>query len=627
MNDLSRSPLNFTLATLAQRSLEDLADKDGMSSFDGTEKHPLTKLLDQLVAAPSRDDADLVAAMPHLALNTVDLVLLSLMIEVETSPDVSARVASLQQGEDALRPTPVLLARVASLLGDPRTPASVLGGQLFRHQILATMPSRKPLALAPLAVADSVLSVLGLPSTGALLSLNRSQSGVPESYRQSADLIARGLNQSWVCLVIRGQAVGDRRKMACALVEALKRQAMIIPEERRGDPTLGAALMLGQKVAVEEVEGPPGHRVKLARLPGYCLPRIALTSPDTRLDVEGFEVVDVDIPTLPDHERSAIWYGVLGECGGHLPPPPVPGPSTLSAIATRLVHEPSQIGGYRRAAAVEARSLMAPYGQEVSAVVDDAALVTSSRVRGELELLLARCRQRFRDRSDLGPAFHARGPDLGVRALFSGTSGGGKTLACAWLATQLDMPLFKVDLASVVSKYIGETEENLARILDRAEEADVMLLFDEADALFGARTETKDSSDRFANNQTNFLLSRIEAHSGIVLLTTNARQRIDTAFARRIDQVIEMPSPEARQRRALWLAHLGKTTEIRSSELTRLANAADISGGHIRAITNSASVLAMSEDRAIRFADVQTALKLHYRGIGRAVPSGLEPKR
>ena len=144
-----------------------------------------------------------------------------------------------------------------------------------------------------------------------------------------------------------------------------------------------------------------------------------------------------------------------------------------------------------------------------------------------------------------------------MRALFTGPSGTGKTLAALWLANRLGLPLYRVDLAAVTSKYIGETEKNLATLLARAEASEVVLLFDEADALFGKRTEIRDSNDRFANAQTNYLLQRIETYDGIVLLTSNSRARFDPAFARRIDMMLELQLPGPAERRDLWRAHLG----------------------------------------------------------------------
>ena len=154
--------------------------------------------------------------------------------------------------------------------------------------------------------------------------------------------------------------------------------------------------------------------------------------------------------------------------------------------------------------------------------VPDTALVLPTALRDELERVLVRCRLRDRLAEGLGVASRTR-YHPGVRALFVGPSGTGKTLAAGWLATRLGMPLYRVDLAAVTSKYIGETEKNLAELIARAEHAEVILLFDEADSLFGKRTDVKDSNDRFANQQTNYLLQRIETYDGIALSTSNSR--------------------------------------------------------------------------------------------------------
>src|SRR5207342_3438730 len=164
--------------------------------------------------------------------------------------------------------------------------------------------------------------------------------------------------------------------------------------------------------------------------------------------------------------------------------------------------------------------------QPIADPVGDDALVAPAALRKELEALAARCRTRDTLTDALGPAARAR-YHPGVRALFVGPSGTGKTLAAGWLATRLALPLYRVDLAAVTSKYIGETEKNLAELIARAEHAEIALLFDEADSLFGKRTDIKDSNDRFANAQTNYLLQRIEIFDGIAILTSNSRARFD----------------------------------------------------------------------------------------------------
>ena len=243
-------------------------------------------------------------------------------------------------------------------------------------------------------------------------------------------------------------------------------------------------------------------------------------------------------------------------------------------------------------------------------------------VRSELESLTARCLGRDALVDGLGPASRARYRP-GVRALFVGPSGTGKTLAAAWLATRLGLPIYRVDLASVTSKYIGETEKNLAQLFARAEHAEVVLLFDEADSLFGKRTDVNDANDRFANGQTNYLLSRIESYEGIAILTSNSRSRFDSAFTRRLDTIIEFPSPGPEERRALWIAHLGEGHGLAPQELNQLAATVDLAGGHVRNAVLAAAAAAHAARRTLTCSDLVRGIAAEYRKLGRQMPAAL----
>ena len=175
----------------------------------------------------------------------------------------------------------------------------------------------------------------------------------------------------------------------------------------------------------------------------------------------------------------------------------------------------------------------------------------------------------------------------------------------------------------MTSKYIGETEKNLAELFARAEHAEVVLLFDEADSLFGKRTDVKDSNDRFANQQTNYLLQRIESFDGIALLTSNSRSRFDAAFTRRLDAIIEFPLPRPEERRALWLAHLGEHHRLDVGEINRIAASCDLAGGHIRSAVLAAAALAGVRGDAVGYEDVVVAVEAEYRKLGKAVPGEL----
>lgn len=178
-------------------------------------------------------------------------------------------------------------------------------------------------------------------------------------------------------------------------------------------------------------------------------------------------------------------------------------------------------------------------------------------------------------------------------------------------------------MASVTSKYIGETEKNLAQLFAAAEYSDVILLFDEADALFGKRTEVKNANDRFANAQTNYLLQRIETFDGIAILTSNSRSRFDSAFARRLDLVIEFPQPLPAERKALWHAHLGDGHALGQAELNQLAAGCELAGGHVRNAVLWAAAQARAGQRDIAYDDLAEGIAAEYRKLGKPCPPGL----
>jgi SpoVK/Ycf46/Vps4 family AAA+-type ATPase len=208
----------------------------------------------------------------------------------------------------------------------------------------------------------------------------------------------------------------------------------------------------------------------------------------------------------------------------------------------------------------------------------------------------------------------ARG--LGITALFAGESGTGKTLAAEVVARELRLDLFRIDLSGVVSKYIGETEKNLRRVFDAAEEAGAVLLFDEADALFGKRSEVKDSHDRHANIEVAYLLQRMEAYPGLAVLTTNLRDALDTAFLRRIRFIIQFPFPDAAQRELIWRRVFPPgvpTKGLLWGELARL----NVAGGNIRNIALNAAFFAAEEGKAVRMTHLLRAARAEYDKLQR----------
>jgi hypothetical protein len=207
---------------------------------------------------------------------------------------------------------------------------------------------------------------------------------------------------------------------------------------------------------------------------------------------------------------------------------------------------------------------------------------------------------------------------LGISALFAGASGTGKTMAAEVLARTLRLDLYRIDLSAVVSKYIGETEKNLRRIFDAAETGGVVLLFDEADALFGKRSQVKDSHDRYANIEVSYLLQRMEAYRGLAILTTNMKDALDNAFLRRLRFVVQFPFPDAEQRAEIWRNVFPRETPTADLELAKLARL-NIAGGNIRNIALNAAFLAADAGEKVSMAHLLRATEREYAKLERTL--------
>jgi winged helix domain-containing protein/ATPase family protein associated with various cellular activities (AAA) len=214
----------------------------------------------------------------------------------------------------------------------------------------------------------------------------------------------------------------------------------------------------------------------------------------------------------------------------------------------------------------------------------------------------------------------------GVSALFSGPPGTGKTLAVEVIGRELELDVYKVDLSGVVSKFVGETEKNLARVFDEVEASDAILFFDEADALFGKRTKVSDAHDRYANVETAYLLQRLESHDGLVVLATNLRENMDEAFARRIRFTVDFPFPDAASRRRIWARHIPPEAPVDPAlDLDRLAAQLKIAGGSIRNIVLNAAFLAADNGQRIEQRHVMHATRREYEKLGKQL-GDLDPE-
>jgi hypothetical protein len=253
----------------------------------------------------------------------------------------------------------------------------------------------------------------------------------------------------------------------------------------------------------------------------------------------------------------------------------------------------------------QARPRLEELAQRIEPAAGWDALVLPEPQLAILHQLAAQVRQRIRVYADWG--FGAQGQrGLGISALFFGESGVGKTMACEVLAKELALDLYRIDLSSVVSKYIGETEKNLRRVFDAAEDSGAILLFDEADALFGKRSEVKDSHDRYANIEVGYLLQRMEAYRGLAVLTTNQRAALDPAFLRRLRFVVQFPFPDLAQREAIWRRVFPEAMPRGVLDYARLARL-PMAGGQIRNIALNAAFLAADADQPLAMAHLARA--------------------
>ena len=207
----------------------------------------------------------------------------------------------------------------------------------------------------------------------------------------------------------------------------------------------------------------------------------------------------------------------------------------------------------------------------------------------------------------------------GINVLFSGPPGTGKTMAADVLAGALGVDLYKIDLSVVVSKYIGETEKNLSRIFTEARTSNAILFFDEADALFGRRTQVRDAHDRYANVETSFLLQRMEEYDGLVILATNMRQNMDEAFVRRLHFMVEVPLPGAADRRRIWEQIWPSSTPRDDLDLEFLAERIEVAGGNIRNIALSSAFLAAADGGIVGMRHVVAAVRREYQKIGKVL--------
>jgi hypothetical protein len=535
---------------------------------------------------------------------------------------------------------PTLRLALAAL-DEPRWEALTRDAPLRRYELIEGAPSMS-LVDAPYRVAERVLhELLGIPARDEALRavLAPCEPGALLTPANEATLAALadawgGRDRSWPAIVLSGADVAAKRAIAARLadgcgldlrrVDAAALGADVRERERTARLCEREAALTGFALLVElddDLE-PPERRCALHWLDELRAATIVCVRERVRLTRRAVRHAEVERPS-PADQRS-LWHGALGERGaalnGQLDRVVSHFALDTDAVARigAALGDTTPISGEAlwQSARHDARSSLDALAERLPQRCGWDSLVLPEQQMDALREMVAHVRQRSRVYEQWGFARDGRG--LGASALFVGPSGTGKSLAAEVIANELGLDAYRVDLSAVVSKYIGETEKNLRRVFDAAESGGAVLLFDEADALFGKRTEVRDSHDRYANIEVSYLLQRMESYRGLAILTSNFKNAIDDAFLRRLRFVIEFPFPDAVQRAAIWSTMFPAEMPRRELAFDRLAQL-NVTGGNIRNIALHAAFVAADHGDSVTMADVLRAARTEYAKLGRPI--------
>jgi hypothetical protein len=451
---------------------------------------------------------------------------------------------------------------------------------------------------------------------------------VPEAVVQELEALPPLLAAGEVATVIvRGPRASGRRTTLAALAAALDRGLIELKSDNPAAAwaAVGPLATLLHAVPVCELDLAPGETADLARpsaLDGPLGIALRRRGGISGAAAEGSVTLALPIPDADARRRH--WEAALGTAssaptgfgdrfrmtGGH-----IRRTARLARAAAALAGSADvTVADVRRAARSLGRQALDTLATPIAVNGDWGDVSLDADTLEELQLLERRCRHR----EQLATGIAA--DSSGVRALFTGPSGTGKSLAGRLLGSVLEQDVYSLNLSTVVDKYIGETEKNLSRVFDCAEELDVILLLDEGDALLTQRTGVQTANDRYANLETNYLLQRLESFEGILIVTTNAPDRIDPAFQRRMDVVIEFRAPDVAERWAIWNLHLPAEHDVDPWLLDEVAVRCAITGGQIQNAVVHATLLALGDDGVIGSRHLEAAVRREYRKAGGTCP-------
>ncbi len=475
------------------------------------------------------------------------------------------------------------------------------------------------------------------------------ESGNAPAVAGNARLVASRLTSKDVntlrVVPIRGSKSSAHTEIVRGIAKEAKREVV----EFKGDPSLlandrylnalatlcwlwGADLYLDEHgvSAPGDARDHPSGRF----LPARSIPVTILVSIAERSQLAGIPddllLPIVDTPGLSYIERVAHWKRILGKEAKRLAPTISEcsrrfryGRETIDAISEGLKALPGPISNEELVEACRA---------ELELDVGGLAQEVVPRFKGEKLILPPRQHLQFREfvkaMNSLTEVHYGWGTartwnESGISALFAGPPGTGKTMGAEVLANELDLPMYRIDLSQVVNKYIGETEKNLKRLFDAADVSDVILFFDEADSLFGRRTEVKDAHDRYANLEISYLLERMERFKGVAILATNRKKDLDEAFLRRLRFIIDFPPPGIEQRKEIWRQVVPEIVDVSQVDFDFLARKFDLTGGHINSIVFYACLQSADgpggAKRQLAMEDIIVAVKREYDKLNRSV--------
>ncbi|GAP49010.1 ATP-binding protein [Streptomyces azureus] len=598
-----------------------------------------------VVAAPAPTTAPLDALVTCFGLTPFERDLILLTAADELDPTTAARCAAACGEPERAYPT---LSLALAALDEPHWSALTPVSPLRRWRIVE-LDDESRLTTSRLRLDERILHfLLDSPYLDARLHGQLRRTPVPDTLPPSYDLAANRVAAGWTTgtspdapLLVQVTG-GDLRSRADIAAAAAARSGLGLyamgAEDVPTDPVerdrlarlwQREAILLPAALLVEVGELDRDQRSATeAFLAGAAVPMVV--SSEDPLRSERPHGARVTVPRLDEEEQLGLWTaafediadldeGELRSLVAQFQLPPHVVRSAAAAVRRDLPHEDELDAAELawRAGLDEARIGMDELGRRIEPQAGWNDLVLHERQTSVLREIVAHVRQRPTVHQEWGFAGTLR-RGLGVTALFAGGSGTGKTLAAEVMANELGLDLFIVDLSQVVSKYIGETEKNLRRVFDAAERGGALLLFDEADALFGKRSEVKDSHDRYANLEVSYLLMRMEAYRGLAILTTNMKKALDNAFLRRIRFVVDFPFPAEHERAEIWRRVLPPQAPVKDIAPELLAQLT-VAGGSIRNIALSGAFLAAEEGDRLQMRHMLAAARTEYLKLERSL--------